>query len=476
MAQINKPSDYFNTKLYTGNATNPTTISGIGFQPDWVWTKLRAGGTEGHRICDSVRGATKDLITNTNAAETTNTIGLKEFNNDGYVIGNSNGYNLNSGTFVSWNWLAGGTTPTKTYTVKVVSDSGNKYRFDDFGTSAVTLDLQEGGTYTFDQSDSSNSGHPFRFSTTSDGSHGGGSEYTTGVTTTGTPGSSGAKTVITVAASAPTLYYYCTQHSGMGGQANTNSTFGSSNFDGSIQTTVSANTTSGFSVVKYAGSQGSNFTVGHGLSSPKLAIVKSLSAVDSWGVYYNLTGTNTNWMQLNDSTAVGSNNSDPDANGVASGAGGYTGYYAIFNASTMSVSSAAFANGGTSLIGYFFQEVNGFSKIGMYKGNGSNDGTFVYTGFKPAWVMVKRADTANDWNIQDTKRQLYNGQDGVVLQPNTDSTESTIGNGYTRDMLSNGFKIRQGGTETNASGGTYIYLAFAENPLVGTNNTPTTAR
>ena len=109
---------------------------------------------------------------------------------------------------------------TRTFTVTVVyTDSGNKYFID--GVQQATVNIAEGFTYRFDQSDSSNSGHPLRFSTTSNGTHSGGTEYTTGVTTNGTPGSSGAYTQITVAASAPTLYYYCTQHSGMGGQANT---------------------------------------------------------------------------------------------------------------------------------------------------------------------------------------------------------------------------------------------------------------
>lgn len=110
---------------------------------------------------------------------------------------------------------------TVTYTVTVVSDGGNKYRIDGSSSNALTLNLTEGTVYLFDQSDSSNSGHPLRFSTTSNGTHGGGTEYTTGVTTFGTPGAAGAYTRIKVATDAPTLYYYCSVHSGMGGQANT---------------------------------------------------------------------------------------------------------------------------------------------------------------------------------------------------------------------------------------------------------------
>ena len=123
---------------------------------------------------------------------------------------------------VSLGTLSASGSSLTTYTVTVASDGyGNKYYIAGLSGAAPTLTLNEGSTYRFDQSDSSNSGHPLRFSTTSNGTHAGGSEYTTGVTTNGTPGSAGAYTQITVASGAPTLYYYCTNHSGMGGTANT---------------------------------------------------------------------------------------------------------------------------------------------------------------------------------------------------------------------------------------------------------------
>jgi hypothetical protein len=128
--------------------------------------------------------------------------------------------------FVAQNGVSGATslgsvTVYQLFAVTVVNDGGNKYFLDGSNQTGSALTLTEGSTYRFDQSHSSNSGHPLRFSTTSNGTHGGGSEYTTGVTTAGTPGNSGAYTQITVAVGAPTLYYYCTNHSGMGGQANT---------------------------------------------------------------------------------------------------------------------------------------------------------------------------------------------------------------------------------------------------------------
>ena len=469
-SSITKPEDHFNTKLYTGNG-GTQSITGVGFQPDWCWIKNRndtGGGGYGHRLIDAVRGATKELYSNNNGAENTVSTGLTSFDSDGFTLGSSSGVNNNASgadSYVAWNWLAGGTTPAITYSVKVVSDSGNKYRFDDFGTSAVTLDLQEGGTYTFDQSDSSNSGHPLRFSTTSDGTHGGGSEYTTNVTTTGTPGSAGAKTVITVAASAPTLYYYCTQHSGMGGQANTNSTFGSSNFSGSIQSRVSAGSTQGFSIVSYTGSATNPSTVGHGLgTAPSMIIVKNRSTSGrDWVIWHKALGGASSTADLLLFTT--------DAKITSSG---YWGSSAP-SSTTFGVGNINNNNAnGDNHIAYCFAEKKGYNKFGSYTGNGNTDGPFIYTGFKPAFVIVKNTVTSpTDWIMIDNKRPGYNL--GLPIQPNLSNAE---GSSNTADLLSNGFKVRNQYGGWNGAVKT-IYMAFAENPFVANDSgtaVPVTAR
>ncbi len=389
---IDDPTIYFNTKLYTGNGSSGHAISGVGFQPDWVWIKNR-GGAGDHALHDSIRSATNRLKSNNSNAEATASEGLQSFDSDGFTLGDAGNYNGSSGTYASWNWLAGGTAPAITYSVKVVSDSGNKYRFDDFGTSAVTLDLQEGGTYTFDQSDSSNSGHPLRFSTTSDGTHGGGSEFTTNVTTTGTPGSAGAKTVITVASGTATLYYYCSSHSGMGGQANTNSTFGSSNFGGSIQSTVSANTTAGFSIVSFTANSGTVSTVGHGLGvKPDWIIFKGRSIGQGWIVWHQEFNARSR-LVLNGTNAVSTTQTNFMNDTLPS-------------SSVFTIGNDADTNNGTdTYIAYCFAEKKGYSKFGSYTGNGNADGTFIYLGFQPAFFLVKNITNAGyDWELRDNKR------------------------------------------------------------------------
>ncbi len=450
---IKLPGSHFNPVIYTGSDNDAVSqsVTGVGFEPDLVIIKKR-NASASPAWWDQVRGEHKGLNSDGTQAEVTDTYGLETFDSDGFTVRESTSAHgqVNTGSLVAWNWLAGGTAPSKTYTTKVVSDSGNKYRFDDYGTSAVTLNLQEGGTYTFDQSDSSNATHPLRFSTTSDGGHGGGSEYTTGVTTNGTPGSSGAYTRITVAASAPTLYYYCTAHSGMGGQANTNSTHGSTNLNGSILSVVSENTTSGFSVVSYTGT-GSNATVGHGLGvAPLLIIVKNRSQADKWVIYSTVTDE-TDYLQFDrDTSTVDDNTMWNDTAPTSS----------VFSIGTAHEANASSEN----YIAYCFAEKDGFSKIGAYRGNGSTNGPYIYTRFQPSFVVWKRTNDVGRWQILDVTRDTTNVVGNAMttgINWNSSSQEYT---GWLVDFYSNGFKPKQTEVETNANASTFLYMAFSEFP------------
>ena len=455
---IDNPELYHQNKIYSGNNSSQSiTFDGSeNMRPDWLWIKCRTHA-DSSQIVDSVRGTFAFRSDSTIAEADISGNGFTSYDSDGFTLNGSNGGgNINNSgrNYVAFAWSAGGASPAITYTVKVVSDSGNKYRFDDFGTSAVTLDLQEGGTYTFDQSDSSNSGHPLRFYTASDKS---GGEYTTGVTTTGTAGSSGAKTVITVAASAPTLYYQCSNHAGMGGQANTNSTFGSSNFSGNIQSTVSANTTAGFSIVTWTADASNNNQIGHSLNTtPKLVI------------WYNRTNGGT--IAVGSPDILGSN-SYLNLNSTAAKVAAGSAYEPLMDSD--SITNFGY---GTSpnMVAYCFAEKKGYSKFGSYEGNGNNDGTFVYTGFKPAWVMTKSIDTTSNWEIKDNTRSTFNTIDDYI-KANANAAEDTGVSSHAMDFLSNGFKHRGSNDEVNGSE-TYIYMAFAESPFVNSKSVPTNAR
>jgi len=457
--------DYFNTHIYNGN-NNATRTFDIGFVSDWAWFKADADGY-GHQLYDSSRGVQKYLRSNgsgtdTVAGDVANSEGVIDFNDSGLLKIGTDPYLNESGTDgVIWNWKAGGTTPKKTYKVKVVSDStdyghgtgSNKYQFfksdgtTGFGTNGVDLDLQEGGTYTFDWSHSSAQSHPFRFSLTNDGTHSSGtsagSEYTTGVV----KDDSAYTTTITVASGVANLYYYCQSHSGMGAEVRTNATHGQTNFNGSILSVEQSNTTSGFSIVTYTGT-GSNATVGHGINAPEVLLVKSRETSTYWMVYHIGLGSNTSYLSLNTTLAVDTGgasawDSTPPTDSV------------------FSIGTSSFVNPSSDMIAYCFHSVEGYSKFGSYTGNATStpaDGTFVFLGFKPSWVMLKRKDISGQWRIYDNKRSPLNYMDELLSADSSDGESE--GSTSRLDFLSNGFKLRGSASGTNKNGGTYVYMAF----------------
>ena len=234
----------------------------------------------------------------------------------------------------------------------------------------------------------------------------------------------------------------------------------SSNTDGSKTATVQANQDAGFSIVTYAGS-GSASTVGHGLAdTPDVIIFKNRSAANVWATYHQGLGNNLK-LELNGTGAQDADGSF--MNGT------------LPTSSVFTVGASVNTNGsGSNYVAYCFAEKQGYSKFGKYIGNGSSDGPFVYTGFKPAFVMIKRADTTGGWTIYDTKRG-YNGNN-YELFPHSSEAEYTGTSFFEADILSNGFKVRLTDASQNGSGVDYLYIAFAENPFVTSTGIPTTAR
>ena len=357
MAQINRPTDYFNTLTWTGNATDNRAITGVGFQPDFTWIKSRSNAQD-HALFDSTRGANKQLVSSSTGAEATRTDMLKSFDSDGFTLGDDQtgaSVNYNGYTYVGWLWKGGGTA--------------------------------------------------------------------------------------------------------------------SSNTDGSITSSVSASTTSGFSIVSWTGNGSNGATIGHGLgTTPAIVITKRLNSTGDWQIGGSLIDTvrgGANSLLLLNTTAAMDSNSE---------------VYQTFSSTTfqVGVNASINTNGGT-LISYCFTDVQGYSKFGSYKGNGNANGSFIYTGFKPAFTLIKRTDSATggSWILFDNKRgtNVINPVD-VVMAASNDQSEADWGTAYDCDYLSNGFKWRMDGTGgyNNTSGATYIYMAFAENPFVASNFVPATAR
>jgi hypothetical protein len=340
---INKSTEHFNTKLYAGNSSTQA-LTGVGFQPDWVWIKNRSD-TRKHNLYDAIRGVTKRIVSNANSAEDTASNGLTAFGTDGFTTGSEQDTNHNGNNFVSWNWKgANGTT---------------------------------------------------------------------------------------------------------------------SNSNGTTTSTVSANTTAGFSIVQYAGASSAK-TIGHGLGVvPEMIIVKTYSSGYEWAVYHKETGHGKN-LYL-DSSGGASNtttfwNNTAPTNQVFSTGGQiiYTNY------------------SGQNYIAYCFASKKGYSKIGKYTCNQNADGPFVYTGFKPAFLLIKRLGS-DPWMMLDNRRDGHNVTEKYLAANATDS-EATEGSSVGVDLLSNGFKLRgtSGKLNSTNNGVEYIYMAIGQS-LVGSNNVPCTA-
>ena len=473
---IEDGSAYFQTTTWEGNGSaRKITQSGetSTFQPDFIWGKNADNSSYSHRLFDAVRGATKVLQLGGSSGadpEATDSNGVTDFESDGFDIGNGVHLNDSGETILGYQWSAGGASPTKTYTVKVVSDSGNKYRFDDFGTSAVTLDLQEGGTYTFNLNDSSNDTHPFNIGTSANANvYGSGIlYYLDGVSVTNSAYISGftaattRKIVFTVPASAPTLYYFCSSHSGMGGQINTNSTFGSSNFAGSVQSRESSNITAGFSIVSWTGT-GANATIGHGLGAvPEWIIVKNRDSTgNNWPVYHVGVGNaHHNFLDLSNGSTAGDRWQDTTPTSTL---------FSVDGSTDVNKSS-------DDMIAYCWSEIPGFSKFGVYNGKGAGgttDGPFIETGFNIAWLMIKRAGATENWFIFNKISDPFNPAGRYLLADGVNVINDHTG-GNDVDFLANGFRLRANNAGTNTLDNSYIYMAFADNPFAG--STPMTAR
>jgi len=225
-----------------------------------------------------------------------------------------------------------------------------------------------------------------------------------------------------------------------------------------------ANTTAGFSICTYTGT-GGNGSFAHGLGViPAMFIIKRRSGTEDWAVYHhqNTSAPETDHLLLNTTDAT----SDSDTrfqDTAPTSASIYIGNNAVVNADA------------STYVCYAFAQIKGYSRFGSYTGNANADGTFVYTGFKPAWLLIKRTDSSGNWVLIDSKRDAFN-QAGLDLNPDSNAAENSSTSYYGIDLLSNGFKLRNGNAETNGDGTTNVYMAFAESPFTSSEGVPTTAR
>ena len=235
---------------------------------------------------------------------------------------------------------------------------------------------------------------------------------------------------------------------------------------GSVDSTGSINTTAGFSIMSWTSlASGSNYTIAHGISKPAVILMKGRHESNNWMGYHhkNTSAPETDYLMIDDTAA--------------------TADYPVWNdtaptSSVMSLGTWSGLDDGGTMIAYIFAEKQGFSKFGSYTGNNSNDGNFVWLGFRPAFLLAKDAGSGQHWHLIDNTRETSNDDDAAQLSPNNNSTESTVrtDRGTAKvDFLSNGFKLRSDGSSFNGTG-SFIYLAFAEAPFVNSEGVPCNAR
>ena len=229
---------------------------------------------------------------------------------------------------------------------------------------------------------------------------------------------------------------------------------------GSIATTGSINTTSGFGIVKYEGS-GANATIYHGLTKiPRMIITKNIDQAFHWSVY--TFNSNTKILRLNGTNAEATETAFQSTHPTAT----------VQSLGDHNQNNGATDGSADTHISYMFCDVPGYQKINSYIGNGNADGTFVYTGFKPAFVMIKASAAVKNWEMFDNKRDGFN-QSNDTIYANADTAEGAAGR---CNLLSNGFKLTTASTHLNTDGGVFVYMAFAESPFVNSKGVPTNAR
>jgi hypothetical protein len=259
--------------------------------------------------------------------------------------------------------------------------------------------------------------------------------------------------------------YVAWQWKANGGTTTTNDASATS--VGDTDSAYQVNSTAKFSIVGWTGSGSGSVNIAHGLgSTPKFILTKQRGGANSNLIYHHKNTVaddpHDSFLKMNNNSASGADDNNYFMNNTAP------------TSTVVTFGNGNEANQSGTYIGYFFDEVQGYSKFGTYTGNGENDGPFTYTGFKPAWIMIKRTDSSSNWNIHDIKRNIDNPSENILLA-NDSAAEATTSNAYL-DILSNGFKCYNGDASQNANGGTYIYMAFAEHPFVSSKGVPTTAR